>query len=160
MINDLKNIERKVKLITSNRRALHDFEVIQSIEAGIMLQGTEVKSLRQGKCSLQDSYAAFPDKIKNELYIYNLHIPEYSFGNIANHKPKRPRKLLIKAREAQKLRVAVNEKGLTIIPLSIYFSGPYVKIEIALVRAKKKYDKRQDLKTKDAQIEIKRKYGV
>jgi SsrA-binding protein len=109
---------------------------------------------------LQDSYAAFPDKIKNELYIYNLHIPEYSFGNIANHKPKRPRKLLIKAREAQKLRVAVNEKGLTIIPLSIYFSGPYVKIEIALVRAKKKYDKRQDLKTKDAQIEIKRKYGV
>jgi SsrA-binding protein len=160
MKSENENIERKVKLITSNKRALHDYEVVQTIEAGIVLQGTEVKSLRQGKCSLQDAYAAFPDKIKNELYIINLHIPEYSFGNIANHKPKRQRKLLIKSREAIKLRVAVNEKGLTIIPLSIYFSGPYVKVELGLVRAKKKYDKREDMKSKDAQMEIKRKLGV
>lgn len=160
MKNDNVNSERKTKLITSNRRALHDYEVVQRLECGIVLQGTEVKSLRTGKANLQDSYAAFPEKNSNEFFIFNLHISEYDFGNIANHKPKRPRKLLVSSREAAKLRVAVNEKGLTLIPLSIYFSGPYVKIELGLVRAKKKYDKREDIKLKDAKLEIDRKFKV
>lgn len=152
--------ERTIKLITSNKRAYHDFFVIQSIETGIVLQGTEIKSIRQGKCSIQDAYAAFPNKENNELYLYNMHIPEYTFGNYANHKPKRPRKLLVKRREANKLRTSVNEKGVTLIPLSVYFSGPYLKIEIGLVKAKKKFDKREDIKAKDVQKEIKRKFGV
>jgi SsrA-binding protein len=156
----IENKDRPTKLITSNRKALHEFFVDQTFEAGIVLQGTEVKSLRSGKSSLQDAYAAFPNKDSDDFYIMNLHIPEYTFGNIANHKPKRPRKLLITKREARKLRTAVSEKGMTIIPLSLYFSGPYVKVEIGLVRAKKKYDKREELKTKDVQKELKRKYGV
>lgn len=160
-MNNLKqNSERPIKLITSNKRALHDFFVIQSIEAGIVLQGTEIKSIRQGKCSIQDAYASFPNKDNNELYLYNMHIPEYAYGNYANHKPKRPRKLLVKASEARKLRTAVNEKGITLIPLSVYFSGPYLKVELGLVKSKKKYDKREELKTKDIQKEIKRKFGV
>lgn len=160
MNNQNQNTERTIKLITSNKRAYHDFFVVQSIETGIVLQGTEIKSIRQGKCSIQDAYAAFPNKENNELYIYNMHIPEYAFGNYANHKPKRPRKLLVKSREANKLRTSVNEKGVTLIPFSVYFSGPYLKIEIGLVKAKKKFDKREDIKTKDVQKEIKRKFGV
>ena len=160
MKNMIENRERKTHLITSNKRAFHDFEVVQTFECGIVLQGTEVKSLRAGKANLQDAYATFPDKNTNELYLLNLHIAEYDFGNIANHKPKQPRKLLVSKREALKLRIAVNEKGLTIIPIRIYFSGPYVKVELGLVRAKKKYDKREDLKMKDAEMEIKRKFRV
>ncbi|OGU56562.1 MAG: SsrA-binding protein [Ignavibacteria bacterium GWF2_33_9] len=154
----MENTERKIRLITSNKRAYHDYEVVQRVECGLVLQGTEVKSLRAGKANLQDAYASFTDKISNDLYLLNLHIAEYDFGNIANHKPKRPRKLLVSHREAIKLRTAVNEKGLTLIPLSIYFSGPYVKVELGLVRAKKKYDKREDLKMKDAKLEIDRKF--
>ena len=154
----MENSERKIRLITSNKRALHDYEVVQRVECGLVLQGTEVKSLRAGKANLQDAYAAFPDKISNDLYLLNLHIAEYDFGNITNHKPKRPRKLLISRREAIKLRTAVNEKGLTLIPLSLYFSGPFVKVELGLVRAKKKYDKREDLKMKDAKLEMDRKF--
>jgi len=153
------NQERAIRIITSNRRAEHDYEIVQRLEAGIMLQGTEVKSLREGKCSLQDAYCGFPKRDSNELYIYNMHIPEYSHGNIANHKPKRPRKLLLHEREAQKLHTAINEKGLTIIPLSVYFSGPYAKLEIALVRSKRKYDKREETKEKEISRDIKRKYG-
>jgi SsrA-binding protein len=88
-----------------------------------------------------------------------MHIPEYSHGNIANHKPKRPRKLLLHEREARKLHTAINEKGLTIIPLSVYFSGPYAKVEIALVRSKRKYDKREETKEKEISRDVKRKYG-
>lgn len=155
-----QNTERPIKVITTNKKAQHDFFVVQTIEAGIVLQGTEVKSIRQGKCSIQDAYAAFPNKDNNELYLYNMHIPEYAYGNYSNHKPKRPRKLLVKAREASKLRTAVNEKGITLIPLSVYFSGPYLKVELGLVKAKRKYDKREDIKTRDVQKEIKRKFGV
>ncbi|MCE5304412.1 MAG: SsrA-binding protein SmpB [Chloroherpetonaceae bacterium] len=151
--------DRKIRVISSNRRAEHDYEIIQKLEAGIILQGTEVKSLREGKCSLQDSYCGFPKRDSNELLVYNMHIPEYSHGNIANHKPKRPRKLLLHEREARKLHTAINEKGLTIIPLSIYFSGPFAKLEIALVRPKRKYDKREATKEKEITRDIKRKYG-
>lgn len=152
--------DRSEKLITANRRARHDFEILQTLEAGIVLQGTEVKSLRQGKCSIQDAYAGFPDPNSHELFLLNFHISPYEHGNRENHEPKRPRKLLVSFREALKLKSAVQEKGLTIIPLKIYFSGPFVKIEIALVRAKRKYDKREETKKKETDKEIRKKFRV
>ena len=151
--------DRVIKSIAQNRKARHDFEIISKLEAGIILQGTEVKSLREGKCNLQDSYVYFPSKENNELFLINLHIAPYDFGNRENHQPKRQRKLLVNAREAKKMRVAIQEKGYTIIPLSIYFSGKFVKIELAVVRAKKKYDKREDLKKRDTERETKRFRG-
>ncbi|MFA5512784.1 MAG: SsrA-binding protein SmpB [Candidatus Kapaibacterium sp.] len=151
--NQLK--ERQQKIIVSNRKARFEYEIIQTLECGIVLQGTEVKSLRAGKCNLQDSYASF---IKGELYIHNLHIKEYDFGNRENHKPNRDRKLLLNIRELIKFKSLVEEKGLTLIPLSIYFSGHLVKVELALVRAKKKYDKREDVKKRDTEREIRRNF--
>jgi len=150
--------EREIRIIAKNRKALHDFFVLQSLEAGIILQGTEVKSLRAGKVSLQDAYAMFPNSNNNELYLINLHIAPYEQGNIYNHDPKRKRKLLVNQREAKKLRAAVQEKGLTLIPLSLYFSGKFVKVELGLVKAKKKYDKREDTKKKDVEKEIRKKF--
>ena len=153
-------MERAVKIIAHNRRARHDFEILQTIEAGIILQGTEVKSLRQGKCSIQDAYAGFPNDDKDDLYLINFHISPYTHGTYSNHEPKRMRKLLVREREAVKLRTAVQEKGLTIIPLSIYFSGRFVKIELGLARAKRKYDKRESVKERETNIEIRKKFRV
>ncbi|MFH1051173.1 MAG: SsrA-binding protein SmpB [bacterium] len=153
-------MERKVKVIAKNRKAYHDYIIVQSLETGIVLQGTEVKSLRNGKCSLQDAYAGFTDSRSDELFIINMHIAPYEQGNIYNHEPKRKRKLLVTQREAVKLRTAVSEKGLTLIPLSIYFNGRFVKLEIALVKAKKKYDKREAEKKKDADKEIRKKFRI
>jgi SsrA-binding protein len=150
--------QRKVKLIAQNRKARHDFEVLQVIETGIILQGTEVKSLRIGKCSIQDAYAWFPNQDSNELILVNLHISPYEHGNTQNHEPKRPRKLLVTQREAVKLRTAVQEKGLTLIPLSLFFSGPFVKVEIGLVKSKRKYDKREATKERETDREIRRKF--
>lgn len=151
--DDIKT--RAQKLITSNRRAKFEYEVVNTIECGIVLTGTEVKSLRQGRCSLQDSYAGFEG---NELYVYNIHINEYEHGNRENHKPKRDRKLLANKYELNKLRNAVNEKGMTMVPLSIYFSGHLVKLELALVRAKRKYDKRETTKKRETDREIQRTF--
>lgn len=153
-------MDRKERLIASNRRARFDYEIISTLEAGIQLQGTEVKSLRQGKASLQDAYAGFRSHDSEELYLFNMHINEYAQGNRENHKPKRERKLLVHHREAIKLRTAVNEKGLTIVPLKVYFSGHLVKVEIALVKAKKKFDKRESTKLREQDREIHRKYRV
>ena len=152
--------ERTVKIVAKNRKAYHDFEIIQKFDAGIALQGTEVKSIRQGKISLQEAYASFKSVESFELYLLNFHISPYDFGNIANHEPKRPRKLLLTQRELKKMKAAVQEKGLTLIPLSIYFSGPYVKIEIGLVRAKRKYDKREAVKERDSEREIRKKFRM
>ena len=129
-----------------------------SAEAGIVLLGTEVKSLRQSKCSLQDAYAGFIVPDTEELYLVNMHISPYEQGNINNHEPKRKRKLLLNHREAVKLKTAVQDKGFTLIPLSVYFSGRFVKIELGLAHAKKKYDKREDLKKKDTEREIRKKF--
>lgn len=150
--------ERKIKNISQNRKAYHDFEILKTYEAGVALRGTEVKSLRAGQCSIRDAYAAFPTPDSLELFLINFHIPPYEHGNRENHEPKRQRKLLLNHRELVKLKTDVSEKGLTIIPLSIYFLGPFVKAEIAIVRAKKKYDKRESLKEKDTEREIKRKF--
>lgn len=141
--------ERKQRTIASNRKALHEYFVIQSFEAGIVLTGTEVKSLRAGKVNFKDAYATFPHKNSDEFVLVNLHISPYEHGNRENHEPLRPRRLLVKRFEAKRYKQAVQEQGLSIVPLAIYFSGPYVKVELAIVKGKKHYDKRADIKEKD-----------
>ena len=148
--------DRPLKLIAQNKKALHEYFVLQKTEAGIVLQGTEVKALRAGKANLKDAYAAFPEKNSDEMYLMNLHISPYDFGNRENHAPLRPRKLLVSKREAVRLRQAVQEKGLTIVPLSLYFSGPYVKVELAVVKGKKLYDKREDMQKRDIERAMRR----
>ncbi len=147
---------RKRRIIAQNKKARHDFEIITTYEAGIVLQGTEVKSLREGKCNLQDSYAIFPKNASNEMSIIGMHISPYHHGNRENHEPLRERKLLLHEKEVFRLRQASQEKGLTVVPLSIYFSGQYVKIEIATARGKKLYDKRSSEKEKDTKRELQR----
>jgi SsrA-binding protein len=148
--------KREYKLITSNKKAFFNYEIISKLEAGIMLTGTEVKSLRTGKCSLQDAYCFFPNKETDDLFAMNIHISEYSQGNINNHDPKRKRKILMHKREQIRWRTLVNEKAYTIVPTEIYFSGHLVKIEIALVRPKKNFDKRETIKKRDTEREVRR----
>ncbi len=127
------------KLIASNKKALHDYFVVQKLEAGVVLTGTEVKALRDGKANLKDAYVIFKN---SEAWLFGLHISPYSHGNIQNHEPERTRKLLLHKRELEKLHSQTAEKGLTVVPLRLYFKGPRVKTEIAVVRGKKQYDKR------------------
>jgi SsrA-binding protein len=142
------------KNITVNRKARYEYEIIQSIEAGIVLLGTEVKSLRQGKINLVDSFA----QIKNgEVWLVSAHISEYTQGNINNHEPTRTRKLLLNKVEIRKLTSKVNEKGLTLVPLRVYFSSGKVKVELGLAKGKKVYDKREDIKKRDFQRDQQRK---
>jgi SsrA-binding protein len=147
---------RPHKNVAQNRKARHDYFITESIEAGIVLHGTEVKSLRAGKCNLQDSFAMFEGKISPELYAYGIHISPYEQGNIFNHVPVRPRKLLLKRTQLQKLYSRVQEKGYTLVPLSVYFSGPYAKVELGLSKGKAKYDKRESMKERDAKRSLQR----
>jgi SsrA-binding protein len=144
-------------LVVSNRKARHEYEVLQTLEAGIVLQGTEVKSLRNGKANLQDAFARFHG---GELWLHNLHISPYDPGNRYNHEPLRQRKLLLQRRELRKLVGQVEQKGLTLIPLEIYFTRGIAKVKLGLVRGKKLHDKRQDLKTREVQREMERAYKV
>jgi len=127
------------KLIASNKKALHDYFVVQKFEAGLVLTGTELKSLRDGKAQLKDAYVIFKN---DEAFLFGAHISPYTHGNLQNHEPERTRKLLLHRRELEKLRVQTTEKGLSIVPLRLYFKGSRVKAEIAIVRGKKQYDKR------------------
>src|SRR6058998_2506937 len=138
------------KLIASNKKALHDYFVLQKLEAGLELTGTEVKSLRGGKANLKDSYVGFD---RGEAFLIGTHISPYSHGNIANHDPERKRKLLLHKREIEKLRAQVVEKGLTVVPLRLYFKSGRVKTEIAVVRGKKLYDKRETEKRREQERE-------
>ncbi|MCS7176730.1 MAG: SsrA-binding protein SmpB [Candidatus Kapabacteria bacterium] len=148
---------RKQRPIATNRKARHEYEILETLEAGIVLTGTEVKALREGRCNIEDSYAVFLDPHSHELWLLNLHIGPYSHAAPhANHQPKRPRKLLLHKRQAIRLRSKVQEKGLTLIPLSLYFSGPYVKVELALVRGKKLHDRREDIRRRDMEREMQR----
>ncbi|MCZ7604303.1 MAG: SsrA-binding protein SmpB [Melioribacteraceae bacterium] len=142
------------KNITVNRKARHEFTILHSVEVGIVLVGTEVKSLRQGKINLTDSYATIKD---GEVWLINSHINVYDHGNINNHDPLRKRKLLLNRSEIRKLEKSVNEKGNTLIPLRFYFKGGRVKVELGIVKGKKLYDKRQDIAKKDAERELDRK---
>ncbi|GIK23238.1 MAG: SsrA-binding protein SmpB [Ignavibacteriales bacterium] len=142
------------KNIAVNRKARHEYAILQTFEAGIVLVGTEVKSLREGKANLVDSYALIKN---NEIWLLSLHISEYKQGNINNHIPTRDRKLLMNRSEIRKLIGKTKEKGLTLIPLRLYFKSGRVKVELALAKGKKIYDKRQDIAKKDFQRDQERK---
>ncbi|HKR63608.1 MAG TPA: SsrA-binding protein SmpB [Thermoanaerobaculia bacterium] len=134
------------KLIASNKKALHDYFIVQKIEAGVALTGTEVKSLRAGNAQLKDSYVTLKD---GEAFLFGAHISPYSHGNLENHDPERTRKLLLHRREIEKLHAQTAEKGLTVVPLRLYFKSGKVKVEIAVVRGKKQYDKRETERKKE-----------
>ena len=144
------------KLIAQNRKARHDYSIIDVYEAGLVLQGTEVKSLRQGRASLVDGFATIDD---GEMFLRNVHIPEYVQGSWTNHEPRRTRKLLLHREEIGRLIGKTKESGLTIVPLSLYFLDGKVKVELGLARGKKSYDKRQDLARRDADREVSRALG-
>jgi SsrA-binding protein len=142
------------KNITVNRKARHEYTILQTYEAGIVLQGTEVKALRQGKANLVDSYATLKE---NEVWLVSAHISPYEQGNINNHEPTRTRKLLMNRSEIRKLIGKTKEKGLTLIPLRLYFKNGKVKVELALAKGKKVYDKREAIAKRDMQRNQERK---
>jgi SsrA-binding protein len=145
------------KLIASNKKARHDYAILKTYEAGIVLAGTEVKSLRAGYCSLRDAFAG---EHEGEIMLYGLHIAEYGFGSWTNHAPRRTRKLLLHRIEIDRILAQLRDgNGLTLVPLSLYFSDGKVKVELALARGKQAHDKRQDMARRDAQREVTRELG-
>ncbi|WP_018685097.1 SsrA-binding protein SmpB [Actinokineospora enzanensis] len=142
--------------IATHRRARHDYAVLDTVEAGVVLVGTEVKSLRLGRVSLVDAFATIDD---GEVWLRGLHIAEYALGTWTNHTPRRVRKLLLHRRQIDKWDTRVRESGLSLVPLSMYFSDGRVKVELGLVRGKKTWDKRQDLATRDARREVERAFA-
>lgn len=146
--------EKKIKIVVTNRKAFRDYEILAKYEAGIALMGSEVKSLRAGKVQLADAYATVEE---GEVFLVNLHISTYEMASHETHEPTRKRRLLLNKREIRKLWGATNEKGFTVIPLKVYFKGPYAKVEIAVARGKRKYDKRQAIAKREADREIERK---
>lgn len=142
------------KVVATNRKAYHDYFIEDKLEAGVMLRGTEVKSLRDGRVNLQDSYASVDGE---EVFLHHCHISPYSHGNIMNHDPLRPRKLLLHRKEINKLIGKTQQKGLTLIPLRIYFSkNGRAKVELALAKGKKQYDRRESIKAREAGREVER----
>ena len=141
------------KIIAQNKRARHDYHIEDVYEAGIVLQGTEVKSVRAGRATLTDGYAAVKD---GEVWLINVHIPEYAFGTWTNHSARRTRKLLLHRKEIEKLSAKTKEGGLTLVPLSLYFSNGKAKVELALARGKKEWDKRHAIAEKQAKREMAR----
>ena len=148
--------EKGRSLIAQNRKARHDYAILDTYEAGVALVGTEVKSLRLGRASLVEAYATVDD---GEVWLRGLNIPEYTLGSWTNHEPRRTRKLLLHKAEIERLIGKIREGGLTLVPLSLYFSDGKVKCELALARGKRSYDKRSDLAKRDANREIQRAYG-
>ena len=140
-------------IVARNRRARYEFELLEKVEAGIVLTGTEVKSLRNGKASLEEAYAGVD---REEVWLYGCDIPEYLQANRMNHKPKRPRKLLLHKLEIGKLKAKSSERGLTIVPLKVYFKNGIAKVEICVARGKKMHDKREALKKQDAKRDMDR----
>ena len=142
------------KIIAKNPTAYHNYEIIDKIEAGIVLYGTEIKSIRNGKVNLKDSYATIEKN--REVYVYSMNISPYEHGNIYNKDPLRPKKLLLNKSEIHKLIGMINLKGYTLVPIKIYFSRNFVKLELGIGKGKKLYDKREDIKKKDAERKIER----
>jgi SsrA-binding protein len=145
--------EQGKKVIARNRRARHEYHIEDVFEAGLVLTGTEVKSLRAGRASLADGFGQVSD---HEIWLHNVHIPQYTQGTWTNHEPRRTRKLLMHRKEIDKLAAETAERGLTLVPLSLYFKDGKVKVELALARGKRTYDKRHDLARKDAAREVER----
>ncbi|MBI5464085.1 MAG: SsrA-binding protein SmpB [Ignavibacteriales bacterium] len=146
--------DQEHRVVVSNRKARHEYDILEKLEAGIALTGTEVKSLRAGNANLQDSYAMV---VRGEVWLLGMHISPYERGSYLNHEPKRERKLLLTKKEIRKLISKVAEKGLTLVPLSIYFKGPYAKIELAVARGRKSYDKRESIKKKEIDRDLRQK---
>jgi SsrA-binding protein len=145
--------ESEQRIAVSNRKARHEYFIIESFEAGIILMGTEVKSLRKGNANLQDAYAV----IRNgEVWLEGMHISPYEQGTTNSHDPRRKRKLLLSKKEIHKLFTKATDKGLTLVPLSVYFKGAYAKIDLAIARGKKSYDKREAIAKRDADRQIAR----
>jgi SsrA-binding protein len=148
--------EQGRKVVASNRKARHDYAIIDTYEAGMALTGTEVKSLRMGRASLVD---AFGHENNGEIFLHGMHIPEYTQGTWTNHEPRRVRKLLLSRHEIQRLIGKLKEAGLTLVPLSVYFNDGWAKVELGLAKGKKSYDKRQDMAARDAKREIDKAVG-
>ena len=145
------------KMIANNKKAYHDYFILENYEAGIALHGTEVKSLRMGKCSIKEAFI----RIENEeVFVYGMHISPYEKGNIFNKDPLRVRKLLLHRSEINKITGKIKEKGMALVPLKVYFKGSLVKVEIGLAKGKKLYDKRNDIAKKDQQREAQRDFKI
>jgi SsrA-binding protein len=142
-------------VIARNRRARHDYHIEDIVEAGLVLTGTEVKSLRAGRASLTDGFGQLTD---GEMWLLGVHIPQYTEGTWTNHEPRRPRKMLLHRKEIQRLASKIAEQGLTLVPLELYFKDGKVKVELALARGKRTYDKRHDLAQRDAAREVERAF--
>ena len=145
------------KMIANNKKAYHDYFILDTYEAGIALAGTEVKSLRMGKCSIKEAFVRIE---KGEVIIYGMHISPYEKGNIFNKDPLRPKKLLMHKSEIRKLVGKIEEQGYTLVPVEVYFKGSLVKVQIALAKGKKLYDKRQDIAKKDMRREAERDFKI
>lgn len=145
----------KGKIVAQNKKAFHDYFIEETYEAGIVLQGTEIKSIRKGKANLKDSYARIE---KGEVYLHNMHVSPYEQGNRYNHEPMRTRKLLLHKQQINKLIGETKETGYSLIPTKLYLKDGFAKVEIALAKGKKKYDKREDLKKKEAKRDIERAF--
>ncbi len=145
--------EQGKKIIASNRRARHEFTIEDTVEAGLVLTGTEVKSLRAGRATITDGFGQIND---SEAWLHGVHIPQYTEGTWTNHEPRRTRKLLLHRKEIDRLASSIRERGLTLVPLSLYFKDGKVKIELGLARGKRTYDKRHDLAKRDAAREVER----
>jgi SsrA-binding protein len=148
--------EQGRKMVAQNRKARHDYHVEDTFEAGLVLTGTEVKSLRAGRASLVDGFAEVKD---DEMWLQGVHIPQYTEGTWTNHEPRRARKLLLHRREIERIESRVNERGLTVVPLALYFKDGKAKVEIALARGKRAYDKRQAIAKREADREAAREMG-
>jgi SsrA-binding protein len=157
MMTMAKAPKENVKLIANNKKAYHDYFIEDKYEAGISLAGTEVKSLRQGKCSIKESFIRIE---KGEVFIYGMHVSPYEKGNIFNKDPLRVKKLLLHKYEINKIAGKIAEKGYTLVPLQVYFRGSLVKVELGLARGKKLYDKRQDIAKKDQKREAEREFKI
>ncbi len=144
------------KLIAQNKKARHDFSIVEVFEAGLVLVGTEVKSLRAGRATLTDGYASIDD---GEAFLHNIHIPEYDQGSWTNHEPKRKRKMLLNAEEIRKINTLIARQGYTLVPLSLYFKDGKVKVEIALAQGRKAHDKRHAIAERDAKREMSKAQG-
>ncbi len=149
--------ENNKRMIANNKKTLYDYFIEDRYEAGISLAGTEVKSLRMGKCSIKEAFIRIE---RGEVFIYHMHISPYEKGNIFNKDPLRPRKLLLHRQEIRKLSGQIAQKGYTIVPLNVYFKGSLVKMEIGLAKGKKLYDKRQDIAKKDQRREAEKQFKV
>ena len=152
-VTKVKDDEDAIKIVARNRRARFEYDLMETFEAGIVLTGTEVKSLRTGKASMEEAYASVD---REEVWLYGCDIPEYLQANRMNHKPKRPRKLLLHRQEIDRLSTKASERGLTIVPLKIFFKKGMAKVEISIAKGRKLYDKREALKKQDAKRDIDR----